>query len=153
MVRLFESPLDKANCSSSVKLRETPEALSEITFVSLLPSIPISSVPRLPVESSRRETFFFPPEFSPVISVPLSLTSSPESLTFISPSLFFAIDPDSNVNFPSVIDKKNKGLEESLSNSFTENSDLSFNVKSELSIKEIIIEDPASVIILSFMKI
>ena len=87
------------------------------------------------------------------MSVPLSLTSSPESLTFISPSLFFAIVPDSNVNFPFVIDKKNKGLEESLSNSFTENSDLFFNVKSELSIKEIIINDPVSVLILSSIKI
>ena len=63
------------------------------------------------------------------------------------------MDPDSNVNFPSVIDKMNKGFEESLSNSLTENSDLSLNVKSELSIKEIIIDEPVSVFILSFIKI
>ena len=37
-----------------------------------------------------------------------------------------------------------EGLEESFSNSFIENSDSSFNVKSELSIKEIMITLPIS---------
>ena len=56
-------PDAKAASSSSLKLSEIPDALSEIILVILLPSIPISRLPRLPVESSISDTFLSPPEF------------------------------------------------------------------------------------------
>ena len=69
------------------------------------------------------------------------------------PSLCFAILPDSNENLPLVIDSINVGFDEVLLNFSTENSELPFKVKSELSVKEIIIEEPLSSVIFSLIKI
>ena len=69
------------------------------------------------------------------------------------PSLCFAILPDSNENLPLDIDSINVGFDEVLLNFSTENSESPFKVKSELSVKEIIIEEPLSSVILSLIKI